>query len=58
MKIAYIISIILNSIVIGIFLLQVMSEIANKMSNRHYKKYHNFDTIWWYIDHALDPFTF
>ena len=58
MKIAYIISIVLNSMVIAIFLLQVMSEIANKMSNRHYKKHHNFDTIWWYIDHALDRFTF
>ena len=58
MIVAFILSIIACAVPSVILIVQVMSEIANKMSNRHYKKYHNFDTIWWYIDHALDPFTF
>ena len=56
MIIAFVLSIIACAIPSTILLIQIVGSIANKLSNRHYKKYHNFDTIWWYIDHALDPF--
>ena len=39
-----------------ILLVQVMGDIARKLTIRHYDRYHNFNTIWWHIEHALDPF--
>lgn len=56
MIIAFVLSIIACAIPSTILLIQIVGNIARNMANRHFKKYHNFDTIWWYIDHALDPF--
>ena len=56
MKIACITSIVVCAILCTILLIQVVGEIAHNLADRHYDKYHNFDTIWWYIEHALDPF--
>ena len=39
-----------------ILLVQVMGGIARRLTICHYDKFHNFNTIWWHIDHALDPF--
>ena len=56
MIIAFILSIIACAVPSVILLIQIMGNIASNMANRHFEKYHNFDTIWWHIDHALDPF--
>ena len=56
MIIAFVLSIIACAIPSTILLIQIVGNIANNMANRHFEKYHNFDTIWWHIDHALDPF--
>ena len=56
MIIAFILSIIACAIPSTILLIQIVDGIARNMANRHFEKYHNFDTIWWHIDHALDPF--
>lgn len=40
----------------AILLVQAMGSIARRLTIRHYNRFHNFDTIWWHIDHALDPF--
>ena len=39
-----------------ILLVQAMGSIARRLTIRHYDRYHNFNTIWWHIEHALDPF--
>lgn len=56
MIIAFVLSIIACAIPSTILLIQIVDGIARNMANRHFEKYHNFDTIWWHIDHALDPF--
>lgn len=56
MIIVCILSIIACAIPSTILLIQIVGNIARNMANRHFEKYHNFDTIWWHIDHALDPF--
>ena len=56
MIIVCILSIIACAISGTILLVQVMGSIARRLTIRHYDKFHNFDTIWWHIDHALDPF--
>ena len=56
MIIAFIFSIIACAIPSTILLIQIVGGIARNMANRHFEKYHNFDTIWWHIDHALGPF--
>ena len=56
MIIAFVLSIIACAIPSTILLIQIAGGIARNMANRHFEKYHNFDTIWWHIDHALDPF--
>ena len=56
MIIAFILSIIACAIPSTILLIQIVGGIARNMANRHFEKYHNFDTIWWHIDHALGPF--
>ena len=56
MIIAFVFSIIACDIPSTILLIQIVGGIARNMANRHFEKYHNFDTIWWHIDHALDPF--
>ena len=56
MIIAFVLSIIACAIPSAILLIQIVDGIACNMANRHFEKYHNFDTIWWHIDHALDPF--
>lgn len=56
MIIAFVLSIIACAIPSTILLIQIVGNIARNMANRHFEKYHNFDTIWWHIDHALDPF--
>ena len=56
MIIAFVLSIIACAISSTILLIQIVGGIARNMANRHFEKYHNFDTIWWHIDHALDPF--
>ena len=39
-----------------ILLVQIMGSIARRLTIRHYDRFHNFNTIWWHIDHVLDPF--
>ena len=56
MIIAFVLSIIACAIPSVILLIQIIGNIARNMANRHFERYHNFDTIWWHIDHALDPF--
>ena len=56
MIIAFILSIIACAIPSAILIAQIVGGIARNMANRHFEKYHNFDTIWWHIEHALDSF--
>ena len=56
MIIVCILSIIAYAISGTILLVQVMGSIARRLTIRHYNRFHNFNTIWWHIDHALDPF--
>ena len=56
MIIAFILSIIACAVPSVILLVQIVGSIARNLANRHYDKYHNFDTIWWNIEYALDRF--
>ena len=56
MIIAFVLSIIACAIPSVILLIQIVGGIAHNLANRHYDKYHNFDTIWWNIEYALDRF--
>lgn len=56
MIIAFVLSIIACAVPSVILLIQVVGNIARNMANRHFEKYHNLNTIWWHIEHALDPF--
>lgn len=56
MIIVCILSIIACAISGTILLIQVVGGIARRFTIRHYDKFHNFNTIWWHIEHALDPF--
>ena len=58
MIVAFILSIIACAVPSVILLVQVVGSIARNLANRHYDKYHNFNTIWWHIEHALDPYMF
>ena len=40
----------------AILLIQVVGGIARRLTIRHYDRYHNFNTIWWHIEHALDSY--
>ena len=56
MIIVCILSIIACAISGAILLVQAMGDIARKLTIRHYDKFHNFITIWWHIEHALDSY--
>ena len=56
MIIAFVLSIIACAIPSTILLIQIVGGIARNLANRHFHKYHNFDTIWWHVEHALDSF--
>ena len=56
MIIAFVLSIIACAIPSAILIAQIVGGIARNMANRHFEKYHNFNTIWWHIEHALDSF--
>lgn len=56
MIIAFIFSIIACAISSTILLIQIVGGIARNLANRHFHKYHNFNTIWWHVEHALDSF--
>ena len=56
MIIAFVLSIIACAIPSAILIAQIVGSIARNMASRHFDKYHNFNTIWWHIEHALDSF--
>ena len=56
MLIAAIISIISCAVSGAILFIQAVGDIARRLTIRHYDRFHNFDTIWWHIEHALDSF--
>ena len=56
MIIAFVLSIIACAMPSAILIAQIVGGIARNMANRHFEKYHNFNTIWWHIEHALDSF--
>ena len=56
MIIAFILSIIACAVPSIILLIQIVGDIARNLANRHFHKYHNFNTIWWHVEHALDSF--
>ena len=56
MIIVCILSIIACAISGTILFVQEMGDSARRLTIRHCDRFHNFDTIWWHIEHALDSY--